>query len=395
MTARLLVVTPRELTRDVRARREVEAAVAAGLDVIGLSNTLGDERPLPLVGVEVVRVEGDKLSGGLRRAGLGGMRRSAPPVRELRGMWRLVRLVKTTVNLARAARALGHFDVVHVNDLDALPGGWVIARRNGARLVYDAHELYRYMEADPPRIYTAIVSALEGRLARRADAVVTNCEPFAAELERLLHTRRPPVVVLNCPDRVEELPPQDERHGPVRVIYQAATDHEGRPVTDLIEAAAHAPDVDVTIRLVEADVERLEGEIARLGLAGRVRLSDPVQPDRLVEGLLGFDVGVLVNRDVTPNTALATPGKLWEYMMAGLATVAPASPGLALVDDLGVGATFRVGDAADFGAKLQRLATDRAELDAMRARARELALERFNSVTQARVLRSVWGLSAG
>jgi glycogen(starch) synthase len=389
---RLLVVTARELTRDVRARRQVEAALAAGIDVRGLSVMLAGEAPLPLDGVDVVRVRAGRASARLRAAGLGGMRRSSPLVRELRGLWRLARLTRTTLLLAGAGRGLGGLDLVHANDLDALPGAWLVARRARAALVYDAHELYRLMEAKPPRIYTAIASFLEGAIARRARAVVTNCDLFAAELDRLLRLRRPAVVVLNCPDPVPELPPAPPAGGRLRAIYQAAADHEGRPVSDLLDALAAAPDVELTIRLVDVDRPALEREIAKRGLAERVRVADAVPPDRLVEGLDGFDVGTIVNRETTPNDALAVPGKLWESMMAGLATVAPALPGLVLVDELGVGVAFRPGDVADLARALQDLAADRDSLAATKARARALALERFNSATQAERLLEVWAL---
>lgn len=388
MTRRLLVVTPRELTRDVRARRQVEAALGGGLEVVGLSGTPGDESPVELRGIEIVRVRSERLSDELRRLGLGGMRRSRPLVRELRGLWRLVRLGKTTFALARAGRGLGTFDVVHVNDLDALPAGALLARRSNARLVYDAHELYRYMEGDPPRLYTAIVSLLESRLARRA-TVATNCELFARELERLLHLSNEAVVVLNCPDRIDSIP-QSEPGARLRVIYQAAADYEARPVSDLVEAALHAPDADITIRVVHIDQRAVEERIRAAGVEDRVRIVPPVQPDRLVEELFGFDAGVIINRDITPNSTLSVPGKLWEYGMAGLATVAPASPGLRVVDELGVGLTFPAGEPAELGRVLQRLASDRSLLEQLRARARELALSTYNSQTQGDVLRALW-----
>jgi glycosyltransferase involved in cell wall biosynthesis len=386
---RLLVVTPRELTRDVRARREVEAALALGATVLGLCASSPGEEPIEIAGLDVTRVEGDRVSGALRRAGLGGLRRSPAPVRELRGVWRLLRLAKTTFRLVRAGRTLAPADVIHANDLDALPAAWLLARRQGARLVYDAHELYRFMETDPPRLYTAAASGLEGWIGRRA-AVVTNCELFADSLERLLRLPRRPVVVLNCPDPLPQLPASAPGSGALRAIYQAATDHPGRPVSDLLEAAAHAPGVEITIRLVELDREALEREIAERGLGERVRIVDPVPPDELVTELLEFDVGVIVNRDATPNVALAVPGKLWEYMMAGLASVVPALPGLAFVDELGVGLTFPAGEPARLGARLQELADDRDRLAALQARARALALERFNSRTQAERLAEVW-----
>src|SRR5438105_4862320 len=157
------MLAPHELTRDPRARRAASAAVDAGYDVVGISGP-GDE-PVPLAGVEVERVGGGRVSAGLRRTGLGGMRESKPLVRELRGVFRVGRLAAANVRLARAARRAGPADIVHAHDFDTLPAAWVAARRTGARLVYDAHEIYADQEPGTPLVYRAVVRALEGRLA--------------------------------------------------------------------------------------------------------------------------------------------------------------------------------------------------------------------------------------
>jgi glycosyltransferase involved in cell wall biosynthesis len=391
---RLLILSPRELTRDVRVRRQAEAAVARGVEVVGLCAAGPEETPAALGAVRVVRVTGDRISGTLRRAGLGGMKPSRPLVRELRGLYRLLRLAKTTARLAAAARKLGRFDVVHANDLDALPAGWLAARRNGARLVYDAHELYTSMEPDPPRLYLAVVSRVEGALARRAGEVVTNCDLFADELERRLRLRRRPTVVLNCPDVQDGVAPSP-RGDRLSAIYQAAVDHPGRPVSDVVAAAEVAPEVEFTLRLVHVDSEAVRAEIGRRGLGERVALSPPVGVEELVRALQGFDVGLIINRPSTPNDELAVPGKLFEYMMAGLAVVVPRLPGLAqVVEADGTGLTYEPGRPERLGAALAELARDRERLGAMQARARELALERYNAEAQARVLERVWAGSS-
>jgi glycosyltransferase involved in cell wall biosynthesis len=389
---RLLLVSSRELTRDVRARLEANGAVSAGLDVVGLSATRAGEEPLELDGVPVVRAHVGRLSGSLRKAGLGGLRRSPAPVRELRGLWRLARLVRTTLALLQAGRGLGRFDVVHSAGFDALPAAYLLARRSRALLAYDAQELYRYMESDPPRVYTRVASALEGWLARRAHGVVTCCDLFARELDRDLRLRRPATAFLTCPEPLAELPERPPAGTRLRAVYQAAADFEAKPVSDVLDALEVAPDVDLTIRLVEVDRAQLESEIARRGLGDRARLGDAVPPDRLLDGLVGFDAGIIVNRETTPNTALAVPNKLWEHMMAGLATVAPSLPGLTIVDELGVGATFEPGNPAELGRRLQEIAGNRDALAEMQRRARELALERFNSRMQVDVLRAAWGM---
>ncbi len=387
---RLLLLTPAELTRDPRARRAALAARARQLEVVGLCGRIAGDTPGALGGIDVVRVGGDRVSAPLRRAGLGGMKPSRPLTRELRGLWRLGRLAGLTVRLARAGRRLGRFDVVHANDFDTLPAAWLLARRGSARLVYDSHELYTTQELDPPRVFVALAGRLERALARRADVVVTTGAPFAAELARRFGLAREPIVVLNCPERREQEPPPAPDDGPLRVIYQAAMG-PGRPLGDLLAAAAHARGVELTLRVIGADEDELRGAISAAGVGDRVRLAEPVPPGQLVEGLFGFHAGVIINRPATMTDELVVPNKLFEYMMAGLAVVAPRLPGLAsFVDAERVGLTFAPGDPESLGAALRDLAADRQRLTELGRRARRLALDRYNAEAQAAALERAW-----
>lgn len=381
---RLLLLAPNELTRDPRARRAAAAAVARGFDVVGVSGS-GDE-PVPLEGVEVVRVGGGRVSAGLRRAGLGGMRPSRPLVRELRGLFRIARLAGANLRLARAAAALAAPDVVHANDFDTLPAGWLVARRHGARLVYDAHEVYADQEPGTPLVYRGLVRLLEGPLARRADAVVTVSEPIAEELERTLRLRSRPLVALNCPPRVE-VEPAPRGDGPLRAIYQGAMG-PGRPLEDLLVAAEHAPEVELTLRVAGADPDALRAAARHLP---NVVVAEPVPPDRLVEELAGFHVGLIINRPLTRNDELVFPNKLFEYLMAGLAVAVARLPGMTpLVEGERVGVTYEPGRPEQLGTALSDLAGDGERLERMRRRARELALERYDAEAQADVHARAW-----
>jgi glycosyltransferase involved in cell wall biosynthesis len=317
------------------------------------------------------------------------MKREGPIVREARGLYRIARLAKMTRGLYRTGRILGRFDVVHANDLDTLPAAWLLARASGARLVYDAHELYTDQEPDPPRLHRAVARALEGALARRADAVVTVSEPIADELQRRLRLRAAPVTVLNAPAR-EEAELQSRPAGPVRAIYQGAMG-PGRPLEDLLVAAEHAPQVRFTLRVAGADPDALREAAARLP---NVEVVDPVAPTELVAALRGYDVGLVINRPVTRNDELVFPNKLFEYLMAGLAVAVPRLPGMApLVEGEGVGVTYPPGEPEALGLALAALARDPAQLSEIRRKAREVALGRYNAEAQRDVLAEVWAVS--
>jgi glycosyltransferase involved in cell wall biosynthesis len=382
---RMLLLTPAELSRDPRARRAAAAARARGFEVVGLCGRISGEEPVPLPGMRVVRVGPMGRASGAWELAAGG---SEPALkRELRGLYRLGRLLVRTLRFWRAGRTLGGADVVHANDLATLPAGWLLAR--SARLVYDAHELYSDFEPDPPRVYRAVTSALERALARRADAVVTVSDPLAGELVDRLRLRTPPLVVLNAPELVETEPPRPAE-GPLRAIYQGAFG-SGRPLGDLVEAARMAPNVHFTIRVVRMPAETVRAEIEAQGLTGRVDVAEPVPPTELVAGLRGFDVGLIFDRPVTRNSELSAPNKLFEYLMAGLAVAAPRLPGLLdLVD--GVGVTFEPGRPASLAAVLEELAADRKRLETLRNAARAAAVERFNAERQTAALATAWGL---
>lgn len=378
---RLLILNPTELTRDPRARRTAAAALECGWEIVGVCRPAPGEQPLELPGVDVVRVGEEGVGGALRRAGLGGMRRVSAVERELRGLYRLGRLAVTTASFVAAGRGAGRFDTVLSNDLGTLPAGHLLARLSGARFVYDAHELYGDSEPDYPGSYGRATGALERSLARRADAVVTVSEPIAAELRRRLGLREQPVVVLNCPERIEAEPRLFDS-GPLRVIYQGAMG-VSRPLEDLLVAAEVANPVEVTIRVANANLIALRSEVLRRNLEGRVFVAEPVEPTALVQSLSNFEVGLVINRPLTRNDELVFPNKLFEYLMAGLAVVVPHVEGLApLVNGEGIGLTYEPGRPDALGAALTELARDRARLAEMRTRARTLALERFNADAQ-------------
>jgi glycosyltransferase involved in cell wall biosynthesis len=381
---RLLLVTPAELTRDPRARRAAAAAQALGFGVVGLSGRISGEEPVPLQDVVVVRAGRQGRTNEQWKTGAGA-RRDRPLIRELRGLYRLLRLGARTASLVRAGRTLGSVDVVHANDLDTLPAGYLLARESGSRLVYDAHELYSDFDPDPPRLARAVLDKLERTLARRADAVVTVSDPIADELRRRFGVE--PLVVLNAPELDDEDPPQLPEPPPLRAIYQGAFG-TGRPLEDLLEAIRLAPNVRLTLRVNRSTRDTLERELPE-ELRDRVTVEEPVPPQDVLDGLRAHHVGLLFDRPLTRNAELSSPNKLFEYLSAGLAVVAPRLPGFVSALD-GAGALYEPGSPPAMASELERLADDSPLLAELRRRARALAVERYNAEAQRERLERAW-----
>lgn len=390
MTGRLLLLTPSELTRDPRARRAAIAAQRLGFEVVGLCRQLSGEAPVKLDGVPIRRVGSTTTVDSLRDSGLEPARRELPPIRELRGLYRLGRLAGRTVQLYLAGRAVTP-GVIHANDFETLPAAWLLARRARARLVYDAHELYSEFEVDPPRAYRAATLCIEGALARRAEAVVTVSDELAEELERRLALPRRPLVVLNVPELEPAGDARSRAGGPLRVAYQGSFG-TGRRADELLDAIVRAPNVRLTLRGLRLNPEVLRRAIHVRGLDDRVEVAPQVAPGEAVRSLRGADVGVIFDRPVTLNGELSLPNKLFEYLMAGCAVVVPDLPALAhIVEREGVGLTFRPGRPDLLAESLEQLAADPERLRRLRDRALEVARSRYNAETQAATLAVAWG----
>jgi len=381
---RLLLVTPAELTRDPRARRAATAAKALGFGVVGLSGRISGEEPARLDDVQIVRTGPEGRTNAQWKTGTSA-RREPAPLRELRGLFRLARLAVRTRGLLRAGRTIGRTDVVHANDLETLPAAYRLAKELHSRLVYDAHELYAEFDPNPPRIARAVQTRMERQLARRADAVVTVSEPIAEELRRRFGVE--PIVVLNAPELDAREPPEPAP-GALRVIYQGAFG-TGRPLDDLLDAVRLAPNVQLTLRVNRSSADVLRRALPA-GLSARIDVRDPVAPAEVVTALHGHHVGVLFDRPLTRNAELSSPNKLYEYLMAGLAVVAPSLPGLAWIDEEGVGVLFEPGSPESLAATLEALAADAATTDRLRRNARRLAVERYNAEAQQDALRQAW-----
>lgn len=171
---------------DPRVRKEAEALVSAGYEVIVLAWDRSGERP------RHERRDGWRIENLGRAAGHGGGLRSVPGYR---AYWR-----------AASARAVElDPDVLHCHDLDTVPAALAARKRlaRTPRLVLDFWELYRESRALPQR---GIVGRMARWVARRlehasipaADLVITVVEG-QVDYYRTLGAKRV-IVVENAPD---------------------------------------------------------------------------------------------------------------------------------------------------------------------------------------------------
>jgi glycosyltransferase involved in cell wall biosynthesis len=383
---------------DARVLKEAEtlAGQGHGVTVFALLQP-GEtpERETLAPGLEVVRVSRTPIRA------LGHLFRpdgSRPPRETTQGVTgafvdlplRSSRLRRAGEVLARSGAHLGLWralvaarpDVVHAHDVNTLPTAWAAARRTGARLVYDAHEISTDREGY--RELRGPIAWAEGRLMPRADATITTTGMRAKFFARAYGVPRP-LVLQNRPRFAE--PARGtlirDRLGiddglPV-VLYQGGL-QPGRGLEDLVAAMPALPPCHLVYigggRLLAA----LGGMVAGRGLGGRVHFVPTVPLAELLAWTASADIGVQPIRNTCLNHFSTDSNKLFEYAMAGLPVVASDFPEIRrVVRAHDIGLLFDPETPGALAAALGRLVGDadlRARLAAnARAAARALSWE--------------------
>lgn len=373
-----------DITYDSRVQREAEVLAHAGHSVTiyclagaapaGSSYDVVASRP------SVSGVLPDGSSPFLRASTSGLLARLRSRLRWMIGYVRNIRAWGRSV-----VAAAGEVDVWHAHDLTGL---MAVAPRvvAPARLVYDSHEIFieTGTAARMPGPLRRLLSAYERWLTRRAVALITVNDQYAAVLSRRLRPRRV-LIVRNCPPRwaLPEGPMSGLREAsgvpvsaPLILYHGSFTHHRG--IEQLAEAMLQPGLESAHLVLLGFGGIRneLEGLVMEPRFEGRLHLVDAVPPGELLDWVAGADVDVIPLQHSTLNHWLCTPNKLWESLAAGVPVVVSDFPAMRpIVLDDPAGALGAVCDPADPASIARAIRTIIASPPEARAELRRRCLE--------------------
>jgi glycosyltransferase involved in cell wall biosynthesis len=286
--------------------------------------------------------------------------------------------------------------LIHLHDPELLaltPG----LRRRGIRVVYDAHEDLVEQIQEKPWIpgwlrgaVAAVTAWLLPRLTRRLDGVVAATPDIA---ER--HAGSRVVVVRNFPVLSELAPPEGASglaDRPPRAIYMGAVLTVTRGALEMADAAALvASEMPFELALAGRFLpSELEDEVrSRAGDATLTMLPE-LGREGVRAALASSRVGLVIEH---PTTAYlrSLPVKMFEYMAAGLPIVASDFPlWRGIVEGAGCGILVDPRDPSAVAEAIRGLLRDPADAEAMGARGRTAAVERYDWAHEARTLTGLY-----
>jgi glycosyltransferase involved in cell wall biosynthesis len=305
-----------------------ERSVSQGIPIVRLT----PRAPLAGAARALRRIASGRAGGGpvgppsAGRNGYGEGRRLGPLARA----YRLLRTLSYYRRGVAAIRALRP-RVVHCNDYNTMWIGVAAKLLTGSALVYDSHELWpdRNRRSEP-RWWLLACEAFFLRIADRNLAT----SPGHADVIARRHRVAPPRVVRNIAERppaavagakVTPPPPGYER----TIVYCGAlTENRG-----LEQAIAALPQAQgIALRFIGPSLrgyrEYLSSVARRHGVLARVGIEPPVPPEQVIGEIRGAAAGVALIQPACLSYAFCLPNKLFEYLVAGLPTLAADVPAI-------------------------------------------------------------------
>jgi glycosyltransferase involved in cell wall biosynthesis len=249
-------------------------------------------------------------------------------------------------------------DIYHAHDLINLPIAYHAASARGAKLVYDAHELFSEIDNPWIKVRRSYWRRTEKRLLPHC-LLATTVNEFIAEEMGKRYGVPPPEVIYNCPRRPEGFDP-DAPHAQLhealkvpletRILLYQGWLGEGRGLEELIQGAGYLRGANAVLALMGYGETRsaLEAIAAEHNLHDIVRFLDPVPQRDLLAYCASASVGVIPYRPVDLNHYYSSPNKLFDFIQAHLPILANDLPFLRKVivgRDIGMVAPMTTSDS--------------------------------------------------
>lgn len=279
------------------------------------------------------------------------------------------------------------YDVVVVNLADTLPLAAELKRAHGAILVYDSQEFFTGQALSEWAI--AWIREAERRCIGEADVVVGTTDIMAERLNVAYGFSAPAIRVRNAPF---DAPPASElseaegglgwrdEYRPLRLVWHGfQVNYRGRGVDIILDALARCEsDAELYLQGRVSDEQRalIQDVAAEAGVGARVYFKPPAHPEEIVASIRAYDVGISAEQGADENQILTSSNKVFEYMHAGLAVLAPNLPGLAeTLDEYDIGLLYPSSDPSGLARCIDMLAHDRARCRAFQSNALAAAVE--------------------
>jgi glycosyltransferase involved in cell wall biosynthesis len=284
------------------------------------------------------------------------------------------------MRVAKATRA----DLYIAHNLAALPPAVAAARKNRAKVGFDAEDFHSGMGESEQT--TVLIESIERQYLPQCD-YLTAGSPQIAEAYAAKYQVSAPIPILNVFPLAER--PSNFRaampNTPLRLYWFSQTIGAKRGLDDVVQAIGLLPECDIELHLRgdwQADYQnQLFALVKSCGIdKDKIKGYNPAPADEMTCLAAAYDVGLALEPGKDENNKIALSNKVFTYLLAGNAVIATATKSQqALMETIGkTGFCYAPGEVQMLAAQLKRWHDDREALEQARRAAWECGTACYN-----------------
>lgn len=294
-------------------------------------------------------------------------------------LWNRYYLNKTLLLRPNIERTSYDYILIHL--IDNLPFAVHLKNKTNAKIIYDSQEYFVGQYAAFEQNKFKWVKENEEKFISEVDVLLATTNAMLDQLKKDYQLNIPSFRVRNVPachkvetsDVIVNTNFQEERRtNSLKLVWHGMGIffNNRRGVHILLEAIAQCKqdvhlylqgNLNVTQKAIYLDYEK------KLNLYDKVTLIPAAHPDRIVDSLKGYDIGLTGELPEEMNQELTSSNKLFDYIHAGLAVISSNALGLAeTIDEFNVGLKYEPGNIKELRDKIDLLAFNRIKLNQLK-----------------------------
>lgn len=249
-------------------------------------------------------------------------------------------------------------DIYVASDFYSLPSAYLSARLKRKKIYYDSREIYPELPAIQNRKWLKkLFYFIENFFIRKVDAVFSTGILDSDYLVKLYKIKQPYLLRNLPPFRTIDSPfdfyNKLELSQTAKIMIYQGLIVKGRGIENCVRTISGLSDFYLVLLGDGEDIEYYRQYAKGSGIAGRILFLGKVKQTELLKYTSGAYAGAALIENTCINNNLASPNKLFEYIMGGVPVIVSDLPQMAeIVEKYKVGAVIANGDPLEAAAVL-------------------------------------------
>jgi glycosyltransferase involved in cell wall biosynthesis len=210
------------------------------------------------------------------------------------------------------------------HNLGALPAAVIAAKKHKAKCGFDAEDFHRQEVSDDVNsLHYKLNKYIEDKYLPQTDYITASSPLITAKYQQL-YPKKDITTILNVfpkstPINVKSI----KQKGPIKLIWFSQTVGKKRGIENIIKALELLNSNCIELHLLGNASEEIKNKFINLAqnTSKSLFFHPPIAPDKLIEFISQFDIGLACETGFSLNNTLALSNKIFTYIQAGLAVL--------------------------------------------------------------------------